>query len=30
MTKEPVNVIIEDNINEGLVYVGTDHGFMLL
>ena len=26
LPKEPVNVIIEDNINEGLVYVGTDHG----
>jgi hypothetical protein len=23
---EPVNIIIEDNINEGLVYIGTDHG----
>ena len=26
LPKAPVNVIIEDNINEGLVYVGTDHG----
>jgi len=26
LPNEPVNVIIEDNRNEGLVYVGTDHG----
>lgn len=26
LPNEPVNVIIEDSRNEGLVYVGTDHG----
>ena len=26
LPKEPVNVIIEDNINKNLIYIGTDHG----